>query len=339
MSFCYSLASGKLSSCHTVFRCPPARMFAVLSLVALVAAGSAWAETIGFGVNSRGNSVDPQQVNALWRINLLDGEVDYVGWTGYLDLEAIALDPAGTLYGADDESKTMVRVSQVTGLAVPVGGVANRSNMGQSLLQGMDFGMDFDCQGTAWVVSDVQQSLFQADMESGRLTRIGERGSLGAPITDIAIRGQRVYGIGVGMTGSGSAAAPNLYRVDLDNASAELIGPLGDAVSPYNNAGLAFDADGNLWAITDRRATPAGDFPSEILRIDTQTGSAEKVAETIIGVESLAIATPAACDVDDNHGGLPVSATAVSVLTPPWMGLLILLMLAVGLVQVALRRS
>ncbi|TVQ28066.1 MAG: hypothetical protein EA370_17050 [Wenzhouxiangella sp.] len=311
---------------------------AVLLLALLAAAGVVCAETIGFGVNSRGNSTDSQQVNALWRINLLDGEVDYVGWTGYLDLEAIALDPEGTLYGADDESKTLVRVSQVTGLAIPVGGVANRSNMGQSLLQGMDFGMDFDCHGTAWVVSDVQQSLFQADMETGRLTRIGERGSLGAPITDIAIRGRHVYGIGVGLSGSGAVAAPNLYRVDLENASAELIGPLGPEVSPYNNAGLAFDAAGTLWAITDRRATPAGDFPSQILRIDRDTGIAEKVAETIVGVESLAITTPAACDADDERG-MPMVPASVPVLTPPWLGLLILLMLGLGLVQAGLRRS
>lgn len=319
-------------------RCLIAKTLTLLLLLSIAASASVCAETIGFGVNSRGNATDSKLVNALWRINLQNGDVDYVGWTGYLDLEALAMDLDGTLYGADDESKTLVRVSKVTGIAVPVGGVTNRNNMGLSLQPGMDFGMDFDCQGTAWVVSDVQQSLFQANMETGRLTRVGERGSLGAPITDIAIRGQRVYGIGVGLTGSGSPAAPNLYRIDLDNATAELIGPLGSAVSPYNNAGLAFDEDGTLWAITDRRATPAGDFGSEILRIDPETGVAERVAETIVGVESLAITTPAACDVDGDRGA-PTDATPVSVLTPAWLVLLALLVLALGVVQAGLRRA
>ncbi len=315
----------------------PAKMLTLLLLLALTAAASVSAEVIGFGVNSRGNSTDSQLVNALWRINLYNGDVDYVGWTGYLDLEALALDLDGILFGADDESKTIVRVSQVTGLAIPVGGAANRNNMGQSLQQGMDFGMDFDCHGQAWVVSDVQQSLFRANMESGRLTRVGERGSLGAPITDIAIRGQRAFGIGVGLTGSGEAAAPNLYLLDLETATAELVGPLGPAVSPYNNAGLAFDADGVLWAITDRRATPDGDFPSEILRIDPSTGLAEKVAETIVGVESLAITRPAACDADNEITGSMLPAP-VSVLTWPWLALLVLLTLGLGLIQAGLRQ-
>lgn len=312
----------------------------VALLIALAAVDSACAQSTGYGVNSRGDSTDSQRVNALWRINLLTGAAEYIGWTGYLDLEAIALNVDGTMYGADDESKTLVRVSRVTGIAVPLGGVSNRHNMGQPLTEGMDFGMDFDCHGRAWVVSDVQQSLFQASMETGRLTRVGQRGSLGAPITDIAIRGQRVYGIGVGLTASGTAAAPNLYRVDLEQGTAELVGPLGAQVSPYNNAGLAFDEDGVLWAITDRRATPQGDFPSEILRIDTETGQAEKVAETIVGVESLAITTPAACDADEDRGvPEPVDATPVPVLSPLWMVLLALSLLALGLVQANLRRG
>lgn len=299
-----------------------------LGLIVLwVVSASLWAEPVGFGVNSRGNQTDPLLVNALWRINLTNGDVDYVGWTGYLDLEAIALHPDGTLYGADDESKTMVRVSQATGFATPIGGVSNLNNMGKSLSRNLDFGMAFDCDGRAFVVSDVEQSLYQVNMETGRLSLVGQIGSLAAPITDIAIRGDRVYGVGVGSPGNdGTPAAPNLYAIDLASATADLIGPLGAQVSPYNNAGLSFDAEGVLWAITDRRAVSGGDFPSEILRIDPVSGQAEKVAETLVGIESLAIAPPGYCD-----GGMePIDEDgAVKVpLLSPWTLLLLALLLA-----------
>lgn len=312
------------------------------SLIALWAvSASVCADPVGFGVNSRGNLTDSQQVNALWRINLATGDVDYVGWTSFLDLEGIALNPDGILYGADDESKTLVRVSQVTGLAVPVGGITNRHNMGKPLGRNLDFGMAFDCDGQAFVVSDVDQALFSANLETGRLTLIGQVGSLGAPITDIAVRGDQAWGIGVGSPGSsGTPAAPNLYAVDLATATAELIGPLGSQASIYNNAGLSFDADGQLWAITDRRAVAGGDFPSEILRIDPLTGQAEKVAETIVGVESLAIAPPGDCDRGDPDGdGDEDEAVSIPLLSPLSLLLLAMMMIGLGLFRMRLIKS
>jgi hypothetical protein len=316
----------------------------VVLTVLMVVSASLWAGPIGFGVNSRGNEVNSQLVNALWRINLSSGEVDYVGWTSFLDLEALALHPDGTLHGADDESKTMVRVSKVSGLAQPIGGSGNRHNMGVSLTRSLDFGMAYDCDGTAFVVSDVAQTLFLANMETGRLTAIASEGSLRAPITDIAIRGSRAYGIGVGSPGANAPAAPNLYRVNLENATSELIGPLGPQASPYNNAGLAFDESGVLWAITDRRAVSGGDFPSEILRIDTDSGQAVKVAETIVGVESLAIAPPGGCTLggDDGDGGDPADPTdgvAVPAHSLPGLVLLLMLVFGVGVMRIRVTGS
>lgn len=310
-------------------------------IVLWAVSASLCAEPIGFGVNSRGNQIDSQLVNALWRINLSNGDYDYVGWTGYLDLEAIALDPDGTLYGADDESKTMVRVSQVSGFGTPIGGPANTNNMGKPLNQNLDFGMAFDCDGTAFVVSDVEQSLYQVNMETGRLNRVGQAGGLAAPITDIAIRGNQVYGIGVGSPGTdGTPAAPNLYAVDLESATSQLIGPLGAQASQYNNAGLSFDADGVLWAITDRRAVSGGDFPSEILRIDPASGLAEKVAETLVGVESLAVAPPGGCEPEEPPEEVDGDdAVTVPLLSPMTLLLLALLLAGLGLTRIRLHKS
>ena len=269
-------------------------------------------------------------INALWRVDLATGDAEYVGWTGYIDLEALAIDSEGVLFGADDDSKTLLRVSQVTGLALPLGGIGNRFNMGVSLDSSMDFGMAFDCQGQAFVLSEIQQTLFRVDLDAGRLTPVAEPGSLGVPLTDMAAYGQNVYGIGVGSVSAQSGAAPNLYRVDLDAGTTELIGPLGSQVGAYNNAGLAFDEDGQLWAITDRRAIEAGDFPSDILKIDTATGQAEKVAETLVGIESLAIAPPAPCDASERGMVQPRPV--------PVAGWPILLLMIAGIAGLALTR-
>lgn len=303
-----------------------------LAAVALTAVSFVWADPIGYSVNSRGVDRDDQRVNALWRINLSNGSAEYVGWTSFLDLEALALSPAGALYGVDDESNTLVRVSTVTGLAQPVGGVNNRFNTGLlPLNRKLDFGMSFTCEGELFVVSDVEQSLFLADMDTGALSLVGASGALGAPITDIAVRGSEVFGIGVGLTAEGRAAAPNLYRIDLEAPSAELIGPLGPAAAPYNNAGLSFDADGNLWAITDRRAVGGEDLPSQVLRIDPESGAASLVSESIIGLESLAVAPPANCASRD--GDETRDAHAIPILSWPGQLLFVLLLLAIGAVS------
>ncbi|TVS13290.1 MAG: hypothetical protein EA419_02190 [Wenzhouxiangella sp.] len=304
-----------------------------MAAVILTAAGSLWAEPLGYSINSRGLDRDDQRVNALWRIDLSNGNAEYIGWTSFLDVEALALSPAGALYGADDDTNTLVRVSTVTGLAQPLGGAGNRFNTGLLPLdRKLDFGMTFTCEGDLYVVSDVEQSLFLADIENGQLSTVGADGALGSPITDIAAFGDQVYGIGVGLTSTGQTAAPNLYRIDLDIPSAELVGPLGPAAAPYNNAGLSFDADGTLWAVTDRRAVGGQDLPSQILRIDPASGIAQLVAESLIGLESLAVAPPSGC----RARAQPSPGHAIPILSRGGLVLLSLLMLMLG--ALSLRR-
>lgn len=310
----------------------------VCALFGLLMAGVVFAQPYGYSVNSRGNFPDSKDVNALWRVNLADGTVERVSEqglpTGFFDLEALAINADQQLFGADDDLKTLVRVSMVTGVASAVGG--KTINMGRALGTNMDFGMTFDCQNRAFVVSDVEQSLFSADTQTGQLTLIGEAGSLGAPITDLASFGEETFGIGVGLDGQGNTVAPNLYRVDLDNATAELIGPLGDQASPYNNAGLSFDEEGVLWAMTDRRQVGGQDLPSEILKIDPITGQASRMATSIVGLESLAIAAPAACG--RSLSPQPSPGLPIPVNSPYGLGVLLLVALGLGLVH-ARRRS
>jgi len=299
-------------------------------VLALLLAPSAWAQPTGLAVNSRGFLPD-DQVHVLWEVDLATGAAERIGQTGFIDMEGLALAPDGTLYGADDESKTLVTINTSSGFSTPVGGQA--SNMGVPISNPLDFGMTFTCEGELLVVSDYERTLFIADTENGDLTRVGQPGDLGAPITGLAAWGDELYGIGQGVQGFDgqfSTDSPNLYRIDRETGTAELVGALGDAVLPYANAGLAFDADGGLWALTDRRENGVPDIASEILRIDPETGSAQKVADAeLVGFESLAIAPPAGCE-PRGDGSSPQPAEPVPAAGPATLGALILMLLGLA---------
>lgn len=302
----------------------------LLFLIAFLGGASPiWAQPFGYAVNSRGFA-EEDRMHLLWRVDLATGQAEAIGATGFLDMEGLAFDAGQVLFGADDESNTLVTVSVNSGSATPVAN--ERSNMGIPVSQSMDFGMAFTCDGTLLVVSDYQRSLFSADPATGRLSRIGAEGSLGAPITALAARGHEVFGLGQGIDAAGNADSPNLYRIDVATGSAERIGALGSQVAPYANAGLAFDGQGSLWAVTDRRDDGAPDLPSEILRIDTHTGNAEKVADaSVIGFESLAIAPPGGCqDQGQGEGAGDPGAMMIPVNHPFGLGVLVasLLLLA-----------
>jgi hypothetical protein len=67
---------------------------------------------------------------------------------------------------------------------------------------------------------------------------------------------------------------------------------------------LAFDNEGNLWAITDRRGVNKSidGLPSQVLRINEGTGAATWVGDTNeVGFESLAIAAPTGCVAPAGH--------------------------------------
>src|SRR5699024_10152305 len=124
----------------------------------------------------------------------------------------------------------------------------------------------------------------------------------------------------------------------IESGRAELVGPLGDEADLYNKAGLAADAEGVLWAVTDRRNSSgaAQSQASQVLRVDPATGRAERVSDAqaadtgsaLIGIESLAIAPPLACA--RGVPGQPAAPAAVPVMSGPALWVLGLLMLAVA---------
>jgi len=150
-----------------------------------------------------------------------------------------------------------------------------------------------------------------------------DSGGLDDAMTAVASYGSSIYALAAGSNG--------LYRVDRDRGTAELVANLD--LPTITDAGLAFDAEGTLWAVIDRSTDDAGNAvydDSIILRIDAATGAFEEVATTRTGLESLAIASPGDCSL-----GTP--AAAIPVGTPPALLILALLLAIVGVSTLRLR--
>jgi hypothetical protein len=297
------------------------------------------AAPVGFSVNS-----DAPAGDSLYSIDLANGSSTLIGkvtssGTIRLDVEGLALSPGGTLWGVDEESLKLFPLSQANG---QIGTLQEEDIVGLNASVGNDFGMTFTCTGELFVTSVSERALYRLGLD-GSASKIGD---LGANISSLASMGNpaRLYGLGNGLL---SEAGPqdnrSLYEIDPNTGIATLVGNIGPAAADYLQTGLSFDADGNLWAITDR-AGLAGDQGSQILRLDRMTGLATLVATTTeTGFESRAIAPPGNCSpVIDPPAPAPTPAhllNSIPVLSPAGKLAATLLLAMVGLVVLRRRSS
>ena len=256
----------------------------------------------GYSINS--DSASDANADSLYRIDLATGthtrlgRVQSLGHTK-IDVEGLAFAPDGTLYGTDDDSLTLFPINIANGSVISAQDV---HITGMPSGGGNDFGLTFACDGSLYATSVATRSLYRVGPD-GVATPVGSPGGLKANISALAAYGNPVqlYGLGNGLKGDGSVDSRTLYQIDPQTGIATpRPNQLGAAVESYNQAGLAFDSSGTLWAITDRRAVVEGDFPSQIITIDTTTGIATFSATTTeTGFESLAISKPEGCSPDE----------------------------------------
>jgi len=269
----------------------------ILSLITAFSVATQAAPT-GYSINS--DSASDANSDSLYSIDLATGahiklgRVQSLGQTK-IDVEGLAFAPDGTLYGVDDDSLTLFPIDPANGSVVSAQDV-HISGMPSG--GGNDFGLTFACDGNLYATSVSTKSLYRMGPD-GVATRVGALGSLQANISALAAFGNpvKLYGLGNGLKGDGTVDSRRLYEINTQTGVATAKPQeLGAAVASYNQAGLAFDSSGKLWAITDRRAVPEGDFPSQILSINTNTGVAAYSATTTeTGFESLAISIPGGC--------------------------------------------
>jgi len=273
-------------------------IFFLITVVSLFAA-SANGAPMAYSVNSDGQ--DQATFDSLYLIDLstsgseqLVGPLSTGGDDVFFDTEGLAFSPDGDLWGADDQARILFPINTGNAVVNPLKFIPLDFLPPPSAeLGGNDFGMTFTCDGSIYLTSVRTNMLYRVDLEGNHQVI----GNLGANISAIATFGDyptRLYGLGNGLTGSNETDAPFLFSIDTESGVATPIGTGLNNALPYHEAGLAFDSDGNLWAITDRSGL--GGQPSQVLSIDIDTGVATVVSTTNeTGFESLAIGPPAGC--------------------------------------------
>jgi hypothetical protein len=232
------------------------------------------------------------------------------------DTEGLAFDRDGRLWGVDDGTRTLFPINIISGSINSQEEITLPSfQIGGS----HDFGMTFSCDNSLYLTSVVNRTLYRVDM-GGSSHIVGSKGALGANISAIAANGSTttLYGLGNGQFANGDTDSPNLYSIDMTTGVATLIGPLGSEAGEYNQGGLDFDAEGQLWAITDRRIinNSIENKASQILRINIETGAATLVSTTVseVGFESLAISSPSVCGDGSGSGRIDAAFKAIPTL-------------------------
>jgi hypothetical protein len=271
----------------------------MIGLAALVSM-AAHAAPDGYSINSDSASGD---ADSLYRIDLSTGvqtkrgKVQSLG-QNRIDVEGLAFSPDGTLYGVDDDSMKLFPINTDNGAVIDSQEV---SITGMGPAGGNDFGLTFACDGSLYATSVSQKSLYRLNLD-GTTSLVG---NMGQNISALAAYGNPVqlYGLSNGLLANGNPDTRSLYRINTSTGAATLVGgALGGAAGSYHEAGLAFDNDGQLWAITDRRAVPGGPFGSQILSIDKITGTATlKSTTSETGFESLAVTVPRGCEVGNGQ--------------------------------------
>jgi hypothetical protein len=292
----------------------PLRDLLLAGLMALLPL-SALAEPVGYVVG----------FDRLYRVDLATGQATSIGLIGFRDVEGLALDANGTLYGVADATAEgggsltdfLVRINTASGEGTLIGPLSGLGGAGPG--GNLDYGLTLTCDGRLWLSSDTTRQLWEVN-PANAVTRLV--GNTAQTISGLAGLGNQLYGVSV-------ESGPSLYSIDSNTAQATLIGALnvgGDVA----DAGLDFDASGRLWAALDPE--PIELEASRFVRIDPITGagtvvSTSSVAE--VGMEGLAIAAPGACNAQ------PVPSEISSV---PGPGLPLLALLAVVAAFVGLRR-
>jgi outer membrane protein assembly factor BamB len=233
---------------------------AALMLLTLSAA-TVFAAPIGYAVRVEGLNYD----GYLYRIDLATGEAVNLGLVGLYNIEGMAF-VGDTLFGIGGEIHELWDITTPPG--TKVGDTGPR--------YGSDAGLSYD--PTSGKLYNIQRNglstwLYEINMVTGAATLIGSD-TRGRPDSLAIDTDGTAYAF--------DAIRDTLYTVNLSTGALDFVGPL--RVDLMAEAGLSFDASGELWALTD---------DGEIYTVDKMTGAASLVTTTLSGFEALAIPEPA----------------------------------------------
>jgi hypothetical protein len=288
---------------------------AIVGLLGVLCVSSAQAQTYAYSVNADGNAAGSAGASGdeLYRIKLETGEAQRIGPVGAEDVEGLAFDSDGVLYGVDDTRKTTLTINLGSGRGTPVGGLVGNTRLAASIDNAQDPSLAFTCSRELLGMTLRAKTLFRVNTANGVFEARGGAGASAGKITDMAVIGSTVYGLG----------ETSLYQIDGITGITTAIGGYGGTVNFADGGGLAADGTGKLWAVAERFASNGDVGPSEIYRIDARTGLANLVSMSIPGLQSLAI--------NENTCSAPLQSASVAVPSLNIVGALVMLLGIFGL--------
>lgn len=258
-------------------------------------------------------------------IDLLTGEFKSFGQIPdpYIGIEGMAISANDVIYGADDNTKTLVQIDLSDGRALPVANVNQNFGFPRST-ENHDYGMSFACDGSLYLVVKHDQSLYRVNSDSGKATLIGKTNH---NFTSLASWDNRLFAVASGDF--------TLYEINPETAAVTVVGTLGNLGGDIQlyGSGMSFDSEGQLWMVTNLRLSdPLDPLPSRIFKINHETGVAEFISETLVGVESLAISNGSGC-----ARGTPIVEQVP--VNSPWLLLLLMITFLLVGTSVVYRRN
>lgn len=207
-------------------------------------------------------SVDSDDTDRLWEIEVNTGVATPIGPTGFSDIDALSFSATGVLYGVDDATNRLVTCDLNTGAC---------SNVGPLGVVIRDMGLAFDGAARLWMATEdpPPPTFYSLSPLTGAAADIGDQGRM---VTGLAFGNGVLYGLG-------GDYANNLVTIERASGAATVVGSLV-AVSLVDG-GIDFDGNGVLWGIGDPRHDTC--LPSQIFTINRATGEATLVATVVDG--------------------------------------------------------
>jgi hypothetical protein len=278
-----------------------------------------------FALAISSDGAEAATADSLYRVNLNTGAGGLIGALGavgsdFEDVEGLAMDNSGRLFGVDDDTKTLLSINLATGRATSVNNALGNTRIAPSATNAQDLSIAFACNNQLFGVAARSRSFYRVNATTGAFELVGAPGSLGVAITDFTASAGQLYGLG----------EDALYTIDSNTGLATLVGAYGANIRFVEGGGIGSELNGQLWAIGERRDGSGRVMPSQIYRIDRDTGAATFVSNTSVqGAESLNLGMPSCTR---GPGGI-VQAPSLNV-----FGALVLFVLLIGSSLIHTRR-